>query len=278
MAERPQLRLEHRVKDVLIRAHERAVYRCARADRAAPHARWGSRRKREPCAAVREARPVIATPRLVLRPFTADDAGRLLVMSHEPGIGRWMPDQVYRDLAHALEVTLALIAGSEVRAPRRRPCVFGVECEGELIGHVGLSAFRELRDRGSTAGPRLCDRGGRCDDRVGPARDRAARGARRRRSRQRGVDPPPRAHGLCARHRGTHAVRVPARERNSAVNRRELLLALGVTACGGIGGSVPHRLRSARPARPSMSSCRNDQRPHSGTPGYWCVSTLPLTS
>lgn len=86
---------------------------------------------------------MIVTPRLVLRPFTADDAGKLLVMSHEPGIGRWMPDQVYRDLAHALEVTLALIAGSEVRAPRRRPCVLGVECEGELIGHVGLSAFRE---------------------------------------------------------------------------------------------------------------------------------------
>jgi hypothetical protein len=44
---------------------------------------------------------MISTSRLLLRPFVLADVPRLFVMSVEEGMRRWIPDQVYRDEAHA---------------------------------------------------------------------------------------------------------------------------------------------------------------------------------
>lgn len=55
---------------------------------------------------------------------------------------KWLPDQVYRDESHALEVLRFLIcAYSHPGNPARGPFVLGVALgeTGELIGHVGLS-------------------------------------------------------------------------------------------------------------------------------------------
>lgn len=86
---------------------------------------------------------MITTARLVLRPFTLGDVPKLFVMSHEAGLRRFIPDQVYRDESHATEVARALIAFTDQPPdPRVRPYVLGVAHAGELVGHVGLSAAR----------------------------------------------------------------------------------------------------------------------------------------
>jgi [ribosomal protein S5]-alanine N-acetyltransferase len=74
-----------------------------------------------------------------------DDAPKLLVMSHEDGLRRWIPDQVYRDLEHAEQVVRVLTGfTAQPPAPSERPYVLGVEdkATGALVGHVGLSAAR----------------------------------------------------------------------------------------------------------------------------------------
>jgi RimJ/RimL family protein N-acetyltransferase len=79
----------------------------------------------------------------VLRPFTLADTARIFAMSQESGMRRWIPDQVYRDEAHAELVLRALIAFTdEPPEPRTRPYVLGIEHADELIGHVGLSPAR----------------------------------------------------------------------------------------------------------------------------------------
>jgi [ribosomal protein S5]-alanine N-acetyltransferase len=88
---------------------------------------------------------MISTSRLVLRPFALADVPKLFVMSVEDGMRRWIPDQVYRDEAHADEVARALMAHTDnAPDPRVRPYVLGVEHTetGSLIGHVGLSPAR----------------------------------------------------------------------------------------------------------------------------------------
>jgi hypothetical protein len=86
---------------------------------------------------------VIATARLLLRPLTVADA-----MSHEAGMRRWIPDQVYRDEAHAAEVVARLIDfAAQAFDPVTRPFVLGIEFEGDLVGHVGLSPLRVAGSR-----------------------------------------------------------------------------------------------------------------------------------
>jgi len=88
---------------------------------------------------------MIATARLVLRPFNLADVPALFIMSIEEGMRRWIPDQVYRDEPHAEQVARALIACTDlVPDPKTRPYVLGIEhrATGSLIGHVGLSAAR----------------------------------------------------------------------------------------------------------------------------------------
>jgi RimJ/RimL family protein N-acetyltransferase len=86
---------------------------------------------------------MIATRRLVLRAFTAADVPKLFAMSQEAGMRRWIPDQVYRDEAQAAEVESRLAAFTTQRPdPRVQPFVLGIELDGVLVGHVGLSAAR----------------------------------------------------------------------------------------------------------------------------------------
>jgi RimJ/RimL family protein N-acetyltransferase len=88
---------------------------------------------------------MISTSRLLLRPFTLTDAPKILVMSGEKGIRRWIPDQVYRDPEHAEQVVRALMAHTaNAPDPRVHPDVLGIEDRhtGSLIGHVGLSPAR----------------------------------------------------------------------------------------------------------------------------------------
>lgn len=85
----------------------------------------------------------VSTERLILRPFTLADVQKLFVMSIEDGMRRWIPDQVYRDEAHTEQVARALIGFTDQAPdPRVRPYVLGIEHNGSLIGHVGLSAAR----------------------------------------------------------------------------------------------------------------------------------------
>lgn len=103
---------------------------------------------------------MVATERLLLRPFSPDDAPKLLVMSGEAGLRRWIPDQVYRDLQHAEQVVRALIGFTDQRPdPRVRPYVLGVEHEAVLVGHVGLSPARGSVEIGYAVEQRLHGQG-----------------------------------------------------------------------------------------------------------------------
>jgi len=77
-----------------------------------------------------------------LRKFVPEDADKVFKMSIEKSMKTWIPDQVYRDVAHAQEVLAFLIDQyhNDV-TPTTAPVVLGV-ClaeTGELIGHVGIS-------------------------------------------------------------------------------------------------------------------------------------------
>lgn len=91
------------------------------------------------------------TARLRVRPFEPSDASPIFSLSQEPGVQRFLPDQVYRDQAHAGEVLEFLIGCyAEPAAPGSGIYVQAVELlqSGELIGHVGLSPAGELREIG----------------------------------------------------------------------------------------------------------------------------------
>lgn len=104
---------------------------------------------------------MITTRRLLLRPLVLADVPALYEMSREPSLGRWIPDQVYRDDQHAREVVLALIDLAASRQPCKKPLVLGTEdrATGELIGHVGLSPARGSVEIGYAITERLHGRG-----------------------------------------------------------------------------------------------------------------------
>jgi ribosomal-protein-alanine N-acetyltransferase len=84
----------------------------------------------------------IATASLILRRFVPGDAHKVFVMSREPGIRTWIPDQVYENESGALDVLRYLIAQCEdPGTPALAPYVLGVclSSSSELVGHVGLS-------------------------------------------------------------------------------------------------------------------------------------------
>ena len=86
---------------------------------------------------------MIATARLLLRPLTVADVPKLFAMSREADMRQWIPDQVYRDEAHAAEVVTRLMDfAAQPFDPAMRPFVLGIEFGGELVGHVGLSPLR----------------------------------------------------------------------------------------------------------------------------------------
>jgi ribosomal-protein-alanine N-acetyltransferase len=105
---------------------------------------------------------MLTTARLRLREFALTDVPKLFVLSHEAGMRRWIPDQVYRDEAHAAEVARALMAYTAMPPdPRAQPYVMAVEQRdsGELIGHVGLSAARGSVEIGYAIEERLHGQG-----------------------------------------------------------------------------------------------------------------------
>jgi ribosomal-protein-alanine N-acetyltransferase len=79
---------------------------------------------------------------VTLRYFVPEDALKVFVMSQEPGMRTWLPDQVYESEVRALEVLRYLIEKyRDPGTPSLAPYVLGVclSDSGELIGHVGLS-------------------------------------------------------------------------------------------------------------------------------------------
>lgn len=100
---------------------------------------------------------MITTERLVLRPLLVEDVPAIYAMSLEPLLGKWIPDQVYRDEAHAEEVVRMLIEMATHRDPRHKPFVLAIEdrATGEVIGHVGLSAARGSVEIGYAVAERL---------------------------------------------------------------------------------------------------------------------------
>jgi RimJ/RimL family protein N-acetyltransferase len=85
---------------------------------------------------------VVDTGALFLRHLTLDDTAVMLRLSQEQGMRAWIPNQVYPDEAHALEVLRFLSSQYSPSAnPRHTPYVLGVclSASHELIGHVGFS-------------------------------------------------------------------------------------------------------------------------------------------
>ncbi len=104
---------------------------------------------------------MITTERLLLRPLVIADVTAIFTMSLEPALGKWIPDQVYRDEDHAEEVVRALIEMAALRDPREKPFVLGLEerASGALIGHVGLSRARGSIEIGYAIAERLHGQG-----------------------------------------------------------------------------------------------------------------------
>jgi RimJ/RimL family protein N-acetyltransferase len=88
------------------------------------------------------AAPVVRTGALLLRHLTLDDTSPIFRLSQEQGMRTWLPDQVYSNESHALEVLRFLSSQYGPSAdPRNTPYVLAVclAASGEVIGHVGFS-------------------------------------------------------------------------------------------------------------------------------------------
>ncbi len=99
---------------------------------------------------------------LALRHFVPEDAPKVFVMSQEPGMRTWLPDQVYESEKRALEVLRYLIEKyTDPGTPSLAPYVLGVclNDSGELIGHVGLSPLNGQTEVGYAIAERHLGRG-----------------------------------------------------------------------------------------------------------------------
>ena len=83
---------------------------------------------------------------IYLKEFTDSDIGKIYEMSKEDHLIQYLPDQEYQDLNEAKEVVEFLMGmyNQEIN-PLERPYVLGVyeRNTGEIIGHVGLSNYKE---------------------------------------------------------------------------------------------------------------------------------------
>lgn len=85
---------------------------------------------------------LLTSPRLSFRHLKEDDDQKLLEMSQEQSLKKWLPDQVYKDLQHSREVLSFLMDSHSSEGPHIAPFVYGI-CQGdELIGHIGLSPWQ----------------------------------------------------------------------------------------------------------------------------------------
>ena len=88
------------------------------------------------------AAPAIRAGALLLRHLRRDDTAPIFRLSQEQGMRAWLPDQVYADETHTLQVLNFLISQYGPSAnPRNTPYVLAVclSVSGEVIGHVGFS-------------------------------------------------------------------------------------------------------------------------------------------
>lgn len=84
----------------------------------------------------------VYTKSLALREFILTDTPKILAMSQETSMRRWIPDQVYGDEKEAAD-TLRHLISMYSKNPLALPYVLGVSLKetNELIGHVGLSSI-----------------------------------------------------------------------------------------------------------------------------------------
>jgi len=102
------------------------------------------------------------TRALRLRHFVAADASAILVLNGEPSTRRWIPSQVYENLAEA-EATMAFLIKAYAKPgdPRRGPYVLAIEehASGELLGHIGFSPLEDEVEVGYAIAERARGRG-----------------------------------------------------------------------------------------------------------------------
>ena len=80
---------------------------------------------------------ILRTKHLKIREFTTNDTKKVYQMSQEPGIKRWLPDQVYENIGEAQGVLKYLISKYERPVElNTQPFVLGIELIStkELIG------------------------------------------------------------------------------------------------------------------------------------------------
>jgi RimJ/RimL family protein N-acetyltransferase len=85
------------------------------------------------------------TNSLVIRQFESADHEKVFQLSQDADMKRWLPDQVYEDQQEAENVLNFLISCyTNPETPRHYPYVLAVCLKsGELIGHVGLSPYKD---------------------------------------------------------------------------------------------------------------------------------------
>lgn len=104
----------------------------------------------------------IETDNLILRPFTLDDVNIIFSLSQESGIQKWIPDQVYQDKKQTTDVLNFLISQyQDVPRPNKVPIVFAVvlKDKNEVIGHVGLSPYKNSAEIGYAIAEKHCGNG-----------------------------------------------------------------------------------------------------------------------
>jgi ribosomal-protein-alanine N-acetyltransferase len=88
----------------------------------------------------------LQTKNLMIRPFELADAADVFLLSQEPGMKKWIPDQVYQDEKEAKEVLGFLISQyKDEFKPDEAPIVYSIVLKSinKVIGHVGLGPYSD---------------------------------------------------------------------------------------------------------------------------------------
>ncbi|OFZ49611.1 MAG: hypothetical protein A2381_04065 [Bdellovibrionales bacterium RIFOXYB1_FULL_37_110] len=104
----------------------------------------------------------LETPQLLLRPFTLNDTSIIFSLSQETGMKQWIPDQVYQDLQQTTDILKYLISQYHKRPnPAVAPIVFAIVLKKSnlVIGHVGLSPYKDSIEIGYAIGEKHCGKG-----------------------------------------------------------------------------------------------------------------------
>ncbi|MBT4762897.1 MAG: GNAT family N-acetyltransferase [Bdellovibrionaceae bacterium] len=104
----------------------------------------------------------IETNNLIVRPFIMSDLTKVFQLSQELSLAKWMPDQVYKDeeeTAGVLDFLITQYQGS--LKPDEKPLVLAIVLKNtnELIGHVGLSPYKNNIEVGYAISDEYCGKG-----------------------------------------------------------------------------------------------------------------------